>query len=171
MPTGSDGGRISTAANETIRLDSLVENSPSPPREAFLPLTHFSSAASFEVSTPNAMGPISPKVATISVSSSSSESGDAEAAPNEDQYRALLHKEYQFPWRLYEMLDRSEMDSFEHIVGWLGDSCFKVHDPSLFVTIILPRYFRQTKYKSFQRVSRALQRDRANESLAMGRLI
>jgi hypothetical protein len=111
---------------------------------------------------------ISPNVATISVgnvSSSSaidsgcSENSDEEATRKDDPpYNAHLHKEwnkeFQFPWRLYEMLLRSETDSFEHVVSWQpGDACFKVHEPSIFVSVVLPRFFKQTKYKSFQRVS------------------
>jgi hypothetical protein len=50
------------------------------------------------------------------------------------------------------MLERSEPDKFDHVVSWtpLGNG-FKVHDPAAFVRDVLPRFFRQTKYKSFQR--------------------
>ena len=57
-----------------------------------------------------------------------------------------------FPWKLHEMLERSEPESFDHIVSWVpSGNGFKVHNPQAFVKEILPRYFRQTKYKSFQR--------------------
>lgn len=150
MPAGAEGSRISTASKESKQLGSPVEISLFPRKSSLAPLAE----ASSNLLTPNSTEESeSPTVATVSISSTSSESGDAEVAMKEDPYRALLRKEHQFPSRLFEMLERSELDSFEHIVCWQpGDFSFKVHDPSLFVKSILPRFFRQTKYKSFQRV-------------------
>lgn len=57
-----------------------------------------------------------------------------------------------FPWRLREMLDECENEGKSDIVSWLPDGkAFKVHNVSVFVSTILPSYFKQTKYKSFQR--------------------
>jgi hypothetical protein len=57
-----------------------------------------------------------------------------------------------FPWRLHDMLNDAETQSYEHIVSWQnGDEGFKVHDPKVFVQSIMPKYFNQTQYKSFQR--------------------
>jgi hypothetical protein len=54
-----------------------------------------------------------------------------------------------FPWKLHEMLDSVEYD---RIVSWLPDGVsFKVHNPATFVREVLPKFFLQTKYKSFQR--------------------
>jgi hypothetical protein len=62
-------------------------------------------------------------------------------------------KGYQFPWKLHAMLDNAaEIKGFASIVSWLPDSnSFKVHDQAAFVSRILPHYFKQTRYKSFQR--------------------
>ncbi|CAJ1948775.1 unnamed protein product [Cylindrotheca closterium] len=70
-----------------------------------------------------------------------------------DQYRALIQKDYQFPWKLYEMLDNAPINDYEHIVSWQppGNNCFRVHDPIMFVSCVMPLFFKQTKYKSFQR--------------------
>eukprot|EP00980_Cylindrotheca_fusiformis_P029831 scaffold23915_cov132-Cylindrotheca_fusiformis.AAC.1 len=70
-----------------------------------------------------------------------------------DQYRALVQKDYQFPWKLYEMLEKAGRYEYEHIVCWQppANSCFKVHDPHEFVSTVMPRFFKQTKFKSFQR--------------------
>mmetsp|Transcript_26290 Transcript_26290/g.64093 ORF Transcript_26290/g.64093 Transcript_26290/m.64093 type:complete len:715 (-) Transcript_26290:105-2249(-) len=70
-----------------------------------------------------------------------------------DQYRALIQKDYQFPWKLYEMLENASINDYEHIVCWQppGNNCFRVHDPNMFVSTVMPRFFKQTKYKSFQR--------------------
>jgi hypothetical protein len=62
-------------------------------------------------------------------------------------------KEFQFPCRVYDMLARSAADGFEHIVSWQrgNDEAFKVHEPDMFVARVMPLFFKQTKYKSFQR--------------------
>lgn len=72
---------------------------------------------------------------------------------SEDDKISILHKEFQFPWKLFVMLERSEADRFEHIVSWQppSNSCFKVLDVDAFVRDVMPRFFKQTKYKSFQR--------------------
>jgi hypothetical protein len=101
---------------------------------------------------------------TPAVSSSSNNSATTETSMDtgeddrdrdrkmDDTYKALIHKEFQFPWKLHEMLDKSAIDAFEHIVSWQpGELCFKVHDPTKFVQGVMPRFFKQTKYKSFQR--------------------
>ena len=57
-----------------------------------------------------------------------------------------------FPWKLHEMLDAAEERKFTSVVSWLPDSkSFKVHDKETFVSLIMPQFFEQTKYKSFQR--------------------
>lgn len=57
-----------------------------------------------------------------------------------------------FPWKLHEMLQDCEVNGTSDIVSWLPDEKeFKVHKVTEFVGKILPQYFKQTKYKSFQR--------------------
>jgi hypothetical protein len=57
-----------------------------------------------------------------------------------------------FPWELHEMLEAAENEVFTNAVSWLPDyQSFKVHQTETFVNDIMPKYFRQTKYKSFQR--------------------
>jgi hypothetical protein len=57
-----------------------------------------------------------------------------------------------FPWRLHEMLDDAAGAANEHIISWLaGGQAFRVHDPKVFAQVIMPKYFKQTLYKSFQR--------------------
>jgi hypothetical protein len=57
-----------------------------------------------------------------------------------------------FPIKLYQMLQESAQNGKGDIVGWApGGLSFQVHDSERFVTEVLPFYFNQTKYKSFQR--------------------
>jgi len=57
-----------------------------------------------------------------------------------------------FPVKLHEMLERVEKDGFGHIVSWQPHGrCFMVHNIKKFVKYVMPRYFRQTKFPSFQR--------------------
>lgn len=58
-----------------------------------------------------------------------------------------------FAWKLYEMLEtvhKNEVDT--DIVSWVDNgTAFKVYDLQRFVDKIVPTYFKQSKYKSFQR--------------------
>jgi hypothetical protein len=57
-----------------------------------------------------------------------------------------------FPWALHEMLNQAEDRGFSNIVSWGSEgACFKVYDTKAFMKHVAPRYFRQTRYKSFQR--------------------
>ena len=57
-----------------------------------------------------------------------------------------------FPWALHEMLDQAEEQGFTQFVSWNDDgTAFKVHDTKGFADYVAPMYFKQTKYKSFQR--------------------
>jgi hypothetical protein len=57
-----------------------------------------------------------------------------------------------FPWKLYQLLEDSEMNGTQHIVSWLpeGDA-FAVHKPEDFSKRIMSSYFRLDTYQSFTR--------------------
>jgi hypothetical protein len=57
-----------------------------------------------------------------------------------------------FPLKLHRMLGEVENTSDQGILSW-GPSghCFIIFQPKMFATRIMGEYFRQTKYKSFQR--------------------
>ena len=58
----------------------------------------------------------------------------------------------QFPLKLHEMLEDAEKEHSEHIVAWQKDGrSFSVFKSQEFVKEIMPRYFRQTRFRSFQR--------------------
>jgi hypothetical protein len=86
---------------------------------------------------------------TISSSSSPSASASSATATGGNNHQHTTP----FPWKVHEMLDRADKEGFEHIVSWLPTEVhgFKVHNSKEFVSIVLPKFFRQTKYKSFQR--------------------
>lgn len=68
--------------------------------------------------------------------------------------RISMKQSNTFPFRLHEMLDMVAKEGTEAIVSWCPGSqatAFKVHKPAEFVKTIMPRFFQQTKYKSFQR--------------------
>lgn len=54
--------------------------------------------------------------------------------------------------KLFQLLEDMERQNGTWIVSWSSDGdSFRVHNNSVFVQKVMPRYFRQTKYKSFQR--------------------
>jgi hypothetical protein len=57
-----------------------------------------------------------------------------------------------FPWQLHLLLEDAEIKGFSHVVSWMErGTMFKVHKPKEFADRVMPRYFNQTRYKSFQR--------------------
>ena len=57
-----------------------------------------------------------------------------------------------FPTKLFQMLEDAEQSGHSSIVSWSADGLsFRVHDSRLFVSHVMPQYFRQSRYKSFQR--------------------
>lgn len=57
-----------------------------------------------------------------------------------------------FPRKLHLMLHKCKSEGKENIFSWVSNGrAFKVHNIPVFVSEILPSYFKQTKYKSFQR--------------------
>lgn len=72
-----------------------------------------------------------------------------------------------FSWKLYEMLEAVHNNGFDtDIVSWVDNGkAFKVHDLNRFVAEIVPKYFKQSKYKSFQRQLYIYEFKRAASSL------
>mmetsp|Transcript_11729 Transcript_11729/g.17205 ORF Transcript_11729/g.17205 Transcript_11729/m.17205 type:complete len:185 (+) Transcript_11729:79-633(+) len=57
-----------------------------------------------------------------------------------------------FPWKVYDMLETAEVDGFEDLVSWIPHGrAFMVHHPQKFVEQVMPIWFSQTKFASFQR--------------------
>lgn len=63
-----------------------------------------------------------------------------------------LTNQIPFPVKLYQMLEDLEETGNDHIASWSNDGdCIRVHDTASFVDKVLPSYFRQSNYKSFQK--------------------
>jgi len=61
-------------------------------------------------------------------------------------------KEFQFPTKLYEMLEIVDSLGLSHTVSWLPHGrSFQVKDPAQFMDLVVPQFFKATKYRSFQR--------------------
>lgn len=57
-----------------------------------------------------------------------------------------------FPWRLHQILDDMHESGDTSIISWVPDGRhFHVHNPTLFVEEIIPKFFKQKSFKSFQR--------------------
>mmetsp|Transcript_21612 Transcript_21612/g.45464 ORF Transcript_21612/g.45464 Transcript_21612/m.45464 type:complete len:280 (-) Transcript_21612:156-995(-) len=57
-----------------------------------------------------------------------------------------------FPTKLHLILSQAEESGFDDIISWQPHGrCFLVHDHEKFVDTIMPSYFNQTRYTSFQR--------------------
>ncbi|KAG7363730.1 HSF-type DNA-binding protein [Nitzschia inconspicua] len=93
-----------------------------------------------------------PSAAALSPSSLAAAKATAASALTTSQSAALPS----FPVKLYEMMQDSVSKGFEDVVSWQTPlpgvaSSFKVQNTHRFVDEIMPRYFKQTKFKSFQR--------------------
>lgn len=57
-----------------------------------------------------------------------------------------------FPQKLHNILEEIERNGEQDIIGWLPDGLsFKVFKPHDFVEVIMPRYFKHSNFRSFQR--------------------
>lgn len=75
------------------------------------------------------------------------QSGGSKKDKDKDK-EARLH----FPCKVYDMLEDADLQGHKDIVSWNASGTgFTVHNKDLFTKKIIPQYFNQTKYKSFQR--------------------
>ena len=81
-------------------------------------------------------------------------STDAEQRAADDENEAIARGGVAtpFPWKLHEMLEDASKEGNEWIVSWQTHGrSFIVHKPKIFVEKIMPTYFNQSKFASFQR--------------------
>lgn len=57
-----------------------------------------------------------------------------------------------FPLKFHRVLEEIEQEGLDSIISWVSHGrAIKIHNPSMFVTDVMPRFFSQSKYTSFQR--------------------
>lgn len=97
--------------------------------------------------------PIAPATMTPMVQDLGVVSGDDLSSQGKDGGNAKSREvRLPFPCKVYEMLEDAEEKGFADVVSWSkeGDG-FAVHNKERFTKEIIPRYYNQTRYKSFQR--------------------
>jgi hypothetical protein len=63
-----------------------------------------------------------------------------------------MFTKFAFPFKLHSILESAGSSGQESIISWLpSGKAFKIHKPKEFADVIMPQYFNQTKYRSFQR--------------------
>jgi hypothetical protein len=78
-------------------------------------------------------------------------SSNSVSTSDQDEYDKSIAKggvTVPFPWKLHNMLDAMDREGDHSIVQWQPHGrAFVVHDPKLFVSVIMPKYFNQTKVR------------------------
>lgn len=150
--------RDSSAPSSAPPSSSLVQNAPAGTAawaSAAFPFSQRTSITAVVSDGSSSSSPSSPKhnVALAGAALALSHAKAAAASALTTAQSAALPS---FPVTLYEMMQDSIAQNFEDIVSWQSPvpgiaSSFKVHSTNRFVAEIMPRYFKQTKFKSFQR--------------------
>ncbi|CAJ1964064.1 unnamed protein product [Cylindrotheca closterium] len=96
--------------------------------------------------------------ASSSVSNEANEANEAKSTPSDRDGSVRVHSGsgfrfvVPFPWRLHQILDDMDAAGDTSIISWVPDGRhFHVHNPTLFVQEIIPKFFKQKSFKSFQR--------------------
>ena len=130
-----------TTTAELHRRNSLLRTSHVP--HEYPPPTQQSSAAATTTKAATAIPTEEKNLRTMLSAGASQESQEEQNA------RQLNPNAFQFPWKLHDMLDRSKIEGNEGFVSWVDNGeAFRVHLTDVFVENIMPRFFKQTKYKS-----------------------
>ena len=71
---------------------------------------------------------------------------------NKKSSRRRRGSEEQFPGKLHRMMEHVEKESLDNIISWVCDGrAIMIHDPNELVKVLLPNFFCQTKFRSFER--------------------
>ncbi|KAL7536443.1 hypothetical protein ACHAXR_007159 [Thalassiosira sp. AJA248-18] len=69
----------------------------------------------------------------------------------EDPISSKKKTKLQFPFNLYELLKYASI-SYSSVISWNPDGrSFVIHDPDSFMRTVAPKYFKQTRFRSFTR--------------------
>ncbi|KAK1735159.1 heat shock factor family protein [Skeletonema marinoi] len=73
-------------------------------------------------------------------------------SPSRSNSSTGLARSDKFPSKLYEMLESVDCLGLSHTASWLPHGrSFQVKDPTQFMDLVVPKFFKATKYRSFQR--------------------
>lgn len=112
-----------------------------------------SSSESDDEKKPAAKGPLSGPRSSINGGGPMRETPH-DTKSSSERGRSPVQIPFLFVVKLYELLRDCEhdQDGKGRIISWTPDGkSFKVHKPKEIILSLLPTYFNQTKYKSFQR--------------------
>merc|ERR1712176_7588 len=71
---------------------------------------------------------------------------------NSSEENNNMFTKFAFPFKLHSILESAGTSGQESIISWPpSGKAFKIHKPKEFADVIMPQYFNQTKYRSFQR--------------------
>ena len=63
-------------------------------------------------------------------------------------------EQHHFPFKLYDMLDYAADSEYSSSVSWDEEGlAFSIHNKDTFLDHIVPRFFKQTKFRSFVSLS------------------
>jgi len=66
--------------------------------------------------------------------------------------RPIVKEQHHFPFKLYDMLEYAANSEYSSAVSWIENGrAFAIHDKDTFLCQIVPRFFKQTKIRSFTR--------------------
>jgi len=145
--------RLPTHTINTSVLSSPQDlNEPVPSQEANIPLAPLDSTKkTFQVDYyDHSREQCHQQVATNSVDDMNSRETSSVDSHSGDISRGGVTTPFQ--WKLHDMLEQIDEDGYSHAISWLSHGrAFMVHKPSEFVNQVMPIYFNQTKFASFQR--------------------
>lgn len=86
------------------------------------------------------------------INNDSSKNETRRSADNSSEDTNNMFTKFAFPFKLHSILESAGASEQENIISWLpSGKAFKIHKPKEFADVIMPQYFNQTKYRSFQR--------------------
>jgi len=91
------------------------------------------------------------RINTVDISNKGAVRRVSDNSSNSEDTNNMFTK-FAFPFKLHSILENSGASGQEAIISWLpSGKAFKIHKPKEFADVIMPQYFNQTKYRSFQR--------------------
>ena len=153
---------LEAAAAAAPSLLSISRQASAAATAAATPTSHISStsthmdgvASSGRTSCSRTKAERSPSMSSSSSAETNQGMGESANASNNQQNKNVTSNHFvtSFPFKLQRILDKLESDRNGAVVSWQPHGrAFMVHNSERFVNELMPLYFNQTKYSSFQR--------------------